>query len=501
MRGIAGIVDPDPSSAARRGAANFVKLITGQVATLGVLTVSGFLVPRLLGAETYGQYAAAMAVTAILQAASSLGLQQVGLRYLAPLGRSPESSQAVDLASSLWTIRLILSLVAATLAVVWLTLSPKLGLGFWVCFLLGLLCLLRSALQATQSLFLPLGHAGKTAIFNFLRASLTLAVVVLAFLKFGLTGIFATLPGLYALLFSASAAVLFKIIPLRPTRLRWPVLRPYLGYSLATFLGMMATMIHAHLSVYVVASWVTRREAGFLAVILQLYSLARDLFLAARRSLMPILAELEEDGQTERLRQWGGLILRYGAAASCMAAVAWALVGKIAVSWLLTDAFAPVYAGAAAIFIAVIFFCCGASCIGLLYIRGRAGVAAANTVLYAAVTVVGLVLCVLDGTPGVVYRISWVYALAAAVHWMSSYVSLGIYGGIWLPLPRVLLLILPAALTWPATAWDASALPRLAALAAFVLAYAGLATLLGLLPVREIREILRTLRTSTPSEK
>ena len=103
-------------SFAQRGAGNFVKLVSGQIAVLVLMTVSGFVIPRLFGAESYGRYAAVMAVVAILRAASSLGLQQIGLRYLGPLWHSDERPKAIELASSLWTARTALSFIVGGLA-------------------------------------------------------------------------------------------------------------------------------------------------------------------------------------------------------------------------------------------------------------------------------------------------------------------------------------------------------------------------------------------------
>ncbi len=481
-------------SAGSRGAGNLVKMMTGQVASLVVVTVSGFVVPRVLGPQSYGRYAAVLAVLAVLMMASSLGLQQVAIRFLSPLWSERRRAEAVVLASSLWAVLLVLAIGAGAAAVLWLALSPALELPLRICILLGFLCLLQSAYRATRGLLLPLGHVGKLAAFDFLRALMALPAVVFFFLAWGLTGVFSALTVLYATLFLASGVVLLRIIPLRPTLFRRSSLRPHLSYGTALFIGMLAGTVQARFAVYAVATWVAGEQAGFLAVAIQFHNLARELFLAARRSLMPILAELEESGQRQRLRYWGGLIMRYGAAGSCLMAVGWALVGRYVVEWFLTEAFAPVFPCVNAIMLGVVFFCCAASCIGLLNIRGRAGVAALCTVIYAAVTGVGLLLSVPGGGSDTALRVAWVYVVAAAVYWGSAYFSLGLLGGIWLPLRRTLLLILPAALQWPASAWDGSLLERLAALGTFLVVYGWLATRLRLLPVNEIREIVQYLR-------
>ncbi len=482
------------TSTAGRGAANLLKMMTGQVATLVVVTVSGFVIPRILGPESYGEYAAVLAVLAVLMMASFLGLQPVAVRFLAPIWSGGRRGEAITLGSSIWTAHLVLAAGAGAAATLWLALSPALARSLRICFLLGGLCLLQTAYRATRGLLLPVGHVGTLAAFDFLRAVLALPAVVFSYQAFGLPGVFAALTALHAILLLASGAVLSRILPLRFGLFRWSSLRPYAGYGIANFIGMLAATVQARFSIYVVAIWVAGEQAGFLAIAIQFYNLTRELVLAARRSLMPILAELEESGQRERLRYWGGLIMRYGAAGSCVMAVGWSLVGRDVIAGILTEAFAPAFPCVNAILLGVVFFCCAASCIGLLNIRGRAGVAAVNTAIYAVVTGFGLVLTVPGGSPDVALRVASVYVVAAAVYWGSSYFSLGLLGGLWLPLRRTLLLILPAALQWPASAWDGSLLGRLAALGTFLVVYGWLATRWGLLPASEIREIVRILR-------
>ena len=483
-------------SAARRGAANLVKMLTGHGATVVVGVLSGVFVPRTLGVESYGQYVALMAVITILQTVSSGGLQQVEVRYLAPLWHSQRLSDAVILGSSIWTVRLVLSVMAGVAAVCWFSLSPQLEQGEGMVIVLGAVCLLQAAQDATRSQFLSIGHVGKLMGFEFLRVSLTLALVMSLFPWFNLPGVFVALLVLDAILLGANGIVLLRLLPLRPRLFRWSSLRPYIGYSWSTFIRLVAMVVQRHFAIYAVAAWATRNEAAFLALAVQAYSLTRGLFLSGRRSLMPILAELEEQGRIDRLAYWGGLMMRYGAAGICMGAVSWALIGEYAVAWLLTDAFAPVYSCITVILLSVMFSCCGASCMGLLLTRGLAGIAAANAVLFAVVTSVGLLVVLHAESSGSAYAICWVYVLAAVLFWAGTYIALGVYGGIWLPVRRTLLLLLPAGLVWPATVWDGGFLPRLVVLAIFLVLHSGLAIWLGLLPADEIRKVLATLQQS-----
>ena len=90
----------DALTTAGRAAQNVLKMMTGHLATVAVLTVSGILIPRVLGVESYGKYSAVLAVVAILQAVSTLGLPQVGVRFLSPLWPA-DQPQALALGSTI----------------------------------------------------------------------------------------------------------------------------------------------------------------------------------------------------------------------------------------------------------------------------------------------------------------------------------------------------------------------------------------------------------------
>jgi O-antigen/teichoic acid export membrane protein len=423
------------------------------------------------------------------------------MRFLAPLWSSPERERAITLGSSIWNMRLLLSSLSAAAVALWMGLSPELGVDATFCVLLAIFAWLRFAGEATRGLFLPVGHVGKLVGFDFLRLALGLPVIVVFFRLYGLTGVFGALTGLHLLLFVASAAVLFRVIPIRPLRLRWSVLRPHLRYSLSTFVGSVAEVFQSRFAVYAVAAWVAWSEAGYLGLAVQIHGLLQLVYLSGRNALMPILAELETHGERDKLRVWGGMMLRYGTAATCVAAVGWGLLGEQAVLVILGDDFAPVYPCATAILIGVVFFCAASSCVGLLYIRNLAGTASFTMVVHAAVTVVGLLLVGRGEGEGVATRIAWVYTLSAFVFFGFGYTALAWFGGIRLPLARTLLLMLPVGLAWVATGWEAGLGARLAAAALFTASYLGLATASGLIPRSELREIVAVARSAGSARK
>ncbi|MCP4662263.1 MAG: hypothetical protein GY856_43225 [bacterium] len=179
-----------------------------------------------------------------------------------------------------------------------------------------------------------------------------------------------------------------------------------------------------------------------------------------------------------------------------MSALAWALVGDEVIRILLTDAFLPVHRSATIILICVLFYCGAESCNILLYVEGRPAAAAANTVIYAAITVAGVFLALGEASAGTASRVAAVYMVSSLVYFVCSYLMLGFGARMWLPLRRTLWLALPVSAAVVGFVGEPSSALRLAAGVGLVLAYAGFALASGLLPRRELRAILTQVRHS-----
>jgi O-antigen/teichoic acid export membrane protein len=470
-------------------------MVSGRLATHVILIISAFLIPAILGAENYGQYAAVMAVIAILQTLASSGLNLVQVRFLAPLWRIGPRDEAVVLGSTIWTARMFFALAIGVFAAIWFGASGDLISSFAVLVSLSALAVIRSTLDLSAGFFLALGRATVLVALDLTRALLVLIVVPLSFRFAGMAGVFILLPIVIAIPCVIATTQLVRRYPFRPRHFQWRALRSNLSFSFASLTAVVSQMVQVQFSIYAVAVFVARSEAGILALTLQIFAFLQGLFQSGRTSLMPILSELETRGEVSRLRLWGGIMMRYGAALSCLACVVWALLGGFLISSLLPFGFGPVHGSATVILLAVAFFCCGATCNGLLFIRGRPWLGASSCALYMVVTVAG-VLILMTWDEAIAQHICWVYVLATAVFFASSYVLLGCSTGLWLPLRRTLQLLLPMAAAWPALVWRASIGSALVAAAGFVVVYSLAAVSIRLLPLWEAREIIGAIRAS-----
>lgn len=486
-----------PDATASRGATHLFKTVIGHLIAMAILLVSVFLIPRVLGAESYGHYTALMAVVAIVQIAAACGLQQIADRYLAPLWHDPSRRrEARDLASSIWTFRLGLTVLAGIVTGLWLGSSP-IEWGRGVLVAAALVTVLRTAQEATQGLFLPLGRVGRMMTFQILQAAGVLAIVLSLFSSDGLAGVFRALSWLHGILFVVAAGLLLRLVPLRPVGRPWQALRPYLGYGLSSFGAVLAGIFQQRFAVYALGVWVAARQAGLFAVGLQFYAAALGLFLAVRRALIPVLAEIEAAKDDDRLRVWGERMMRYSASLTSTLFAGWVFVGEDLLRLLISREFVPSYTPATLLLASLVLYCTGACCDALLLIRHRADRVALMAAVHTVVVLSGMGMAILYGSDRVAVHVAFAYLGGAAVFFVLAYTTLGRVGGLWLPLGRTLLLIAPAILALAAFSWQADLTVKAAAFGAYLALYCGFAVGLGLLPWDEIRRVVRmVVRTS-----
>ena len=153
-----------------RAVANLSRMTLGRAVTQVVLVISAVVIPRTLGTEAFGRYAALVAVVVILEAVASGGFHMAEIRFLAPLWHQRRVEEAVALGSSIWTVRLVLSVVGGAVAAVWVAASPALGAGRALVAVVALAVVARSGLEATRQLFLSLDRVGHMVAFETARA-------------------------------------------------------------------------------------------------------------------------------------------------------------------------------------------------------------------------------------------------------------------------------------------------------------------------------------------
>ena len=486
-------MDATPDS--RRGRRAFRSashLVSGRLVTLLVLVLSAFLIPRLLGAETYGLYASVLAMAAILEALSSGGLQMAEIRFVAPAWQSGERERALVYGSTIWFTRLGLAVLASCIAVPWLLSTGHLTSGLVVALLAAYVGL-RCAFEATRHLHLSYGLPGRMAWLEVARALSTLLLVLAVFPLGALDGVFVGLPCLQALLLGVAAVGLLSTATLRWRRFDARTLRSLALYSGFTWVGAVALMLQSQFAVYAAARWVSLAEAGVLAVTVQMYAALLGLLTAARTSVLPTIGEIHESGEREELERWSAVLVRWSAFLATAGLLTWAVLGDY-VALVLPSRFAPIHEAGTLMLAAVVFVALGFVGNGVLYVSGRSGAASLNRVVFAGLTVGGVTVLVLAKGETTAVEIALAYFVAGVVFWLSTAVSARRRLGLQLPVWPALILVAPGVLAWPLTAWEATLPTKVLAVLGLLMTYLAAALLVRQIRLEEVRALSRLAR-------
>jgi O-antigen/teichoic acid export membrane protein len=492
------------SSEGRRGARGATVAIGGQAANAVVLVSAAVVLPRLLGAVAYGSLSATLAVITVLLVLSNLGLPLAEARFVAPLaaaysGADPAGSDSklARLASSFWSLRLLASGLAGCVVVVWLAASDPIS-STGLAVTAGLFAASRYAAQATRSLLLALDRVRAFVTLEVLQSVSFLIAFTAGYLGGGLLVAFlAAAIGELGLFYLARRRVRTRT-ELSVFRFDRESLAPHVTYGAWAFVGNLATAVRIFLPVWLVAQWGGPRQAAYFGLAVQAFGLLLTILVSAHQTLLPIVSELEARGETLRVWQWVGWWMRMSAAALTTLALAWSLIGRDLLERLLGQEFGPAFEPIAWILAAAILTAGAMVANGFLFVRRQARAAALHLVAVAVFALSGLALALGGAPEQAASRAGIVYLLTGAVYLLLANGSIRWIEGRWLPIGRFVTLAAPAALAWPASAWQATLPQRLAGAALLIAGYWATVLAARLIRPSELRYLARMLSPSMP---
>jgi O-antigen/teichoic acid export membrane protein len=450
------------------------------------------LLPQLMTTADYGRLMSVLALALLGGAVVEMGLNWFEMRFIAPAWRGGDVPAALKVASSSFFTKLLLALLVTLLLVVWLGQSPGLALRPADLAWIGVWLFARFSVAACAVLLLPLGLSGAFMGLETGRALVYLLAAGLGYGWAGLSGAFAGLALTHVLLLMLALSVLNRHLPVRPGDASMPLLwreRHYLGW---TAVAAILAGVQFWLPVFLVGGHLSLAEAALLGLAVQGLGILHGLGSGLRQGLMPIIADLNAGGDSERSLMWLSLQLRLLAAAATGGLLLWLIVGPALLSWLLQPDYAGLYQAVALMLVAFVLLSAAASCDGLLNLRGHAALSVANLGVFALLTVLATLLVIASGWSHGAWWVAGAYVLAAAVLAVTSLVSLGLRTGLWLPVGRVLGLLLPGLLALPLAWLDWrwpwwSVVPVLLVFTGYVIG----ARLIGLPELRRIVSVLR----------
>lgn len=483
---------PSASEDARQGARSALVMVAGRGAMQLVALATLLLLPHLMTTADYGRLMSVLALALLGGAVVEMGLNWFEMRFIAPAWRRGDITAALEIASSSFFTKLLLAVLVALVLVVWLAQSPGLDLHPVDLGWIGLWLIARFGVAACAAMLLPLGLSRAFVGLETGRALVYLAAAGLGYGWAGLPGVFAALALTHLLLLILALSVLNRHLPVRPSdasiRLLWRQ-RGYLGW---TALAAIFAGLQFWLPVFLVGGHLGLADAALLGIAVQGLGILHGLGIGLRQGLMPIIADLNAGGDSERCLMWLSLQLRLLTAAATGGLLLWLVIGPALLSWLLPPAYAGLYQTVALVLVAFVLLSAAASCDGLLNLRGHAALSVANLGLFALLTVLGTLLVINADWPHGAWWVAGVYAAATAVLALTSLASLGLRMGLWLPVGRALGLFMPGLLALP-LAWQGwswswwSVVPVLLVYIGYVIG----ARLIGLPELRRIIAVLK----------
>lgn len=479
--------------AAKEGVRAVIAMLCGHAGLTLIAVLAGIAVPRVLGLENYGRYAAVLAVIAVVQMAHGLGLGQVELRDLGPLwhGRSTRD-RAVALASTLWTVRIGLAVPAGLAAGIWVAEVGEVGSPLAVASLATLLV----AFQASRSQFLARGQVGRYVGMELVRAAGAVVTVLATVLWIEGGDVFTALAVFHAAVLLGIVVLACSDLGLRLDLSAFGFVWLRLRYAFGALMAGMGGALRHNLTVPVLAVWATPADAGLFAIGLQAERMIHGPYSAARTALMPTLARLAQTAKLQEVKRWGDLMMRLSTFLCAQLLLGWTLLGGHLVRGLLGDDFTPVHHIGAILIVSSGVACVAGTCNGLLLALGSSGWVAVSTWLPVLPLAVGLRWSLtLERT--VTTNVAWAYLVGAFLGSAVAWRSLETVGGIRLPMTPSFALGLPA-LAWApvALAWQPP--PGLALGTTLLVSalYSAFCLRTSLLPARDVRFLCSVSRPS-----
>ena len=301
-----------------RAAAHVVGLASG--------LISAPLVVRHLGVEDFGHFAVVTSVVTIAVALTEGGLTNVAIRRYAV---SDEPARA-SLIANLMGLRVVLSAIAAVLAVLFGVVTGKEGVVVAGLALGGLGILFNNLWGALSTVLVARLRLGSVALLDIVRSSVTtLALVALVVAGSGLLGFYVVAPAVAALAVVVAAFLTRGIAPRRPRadRAEWSALvRETALYAAATALGA----VYFQIALVTMSVLADETETGLYSVSFRIVELVNGVPWLLAGSVFPVLAHAAAN-DPKRLAYAVLRVTEGGLAAGALALVAFVLGAPVAI--------------------------------------------------------------------------------------------------------------------------------------------------------------------------
>jgi O-antigen/teichoic acid export membrane protein len=415
----------------------------------GAQVASGFLfaifIPRLMGPDTYGQYALIASLSVWFMLVSTLGFTQVLARYVPQFMLARDKLGIQALFDGLLTVQFASGAAAALLyfllTVLWLHEIDPLVLA-----LMAGVVFLRALAHFLFALFLGLNQAARWGMGQIVHGWVSLALLVAGFAAYGLPG--ACLGLLLTEVVTLSVGIWWARPQVSRPHLHLDLrsMSPYLRFGLFFFASDLLLSAYQRSGPTMVQLFShDYSQVGYFGLAHEVYLTAAAILPQLTLSFAPLLTSLRTQGQIEVLQRWIERLLKVLTVGGMLAVLGALLLADDLVPLVLGAAYRPVAVNLLPLMFTLPVLALGsvAQMLALVYDRPRLALSAAGVRL-AAFWCLGPLLVAWKGDLGCSLAVLVAFTLYAAYFtWrmrrvvpysLRSWALAIVLGGLFLPL-------------------------------------------------------------------
>jgi O-antigen/teichoic acid export membrane protein len=352
------------------------------------ILLSMAIIPRAMGDQIYGQYAFFMSVFIVFDCLTDLGTTQIFGRFVPECEASGERGRSTRLLHAVLYYNLLLTLVVCLVMIAAPLIHPFKGFSFSWFFLMALLLWFTKIEGILFGFVYGLNHIARFSAKEVMRSAFTFALVLVLYLRFGLTGAFWGLILneiiLAGIVIAWTGPHLFR--PVEP--IRFNEIKPFVLFGIQFYIPLfLFGLLQRSGNVFI--QWLTSssEQVAYFDIANQFLLLMATFLGLILSTLLPSLSALHAQGRQDIIHRYHSVSMAFCAVVIFLAFNALAWFGREAIVRLLGPSFSPVFPNALVMVLAVFPIVIAYAGINYSILEKRAGI-------YTAAVLAGLLVMV-----------------------------------------------------------------------------------------------------------
>lgn len=283
-----------------------------RIAQFPFLILFAILVPRMMGADYYGQFALLIAIATILTSLVNLGIGDVFGRFVPELAASNGPAEVTKFTSNFLAFKTLFTLAVLLLVVPIVTWSYAGDLEAVYFLVVAVVVLVVDWASVFYSLLFGQNKLVRYSVRDPLRRGLSLVLILALFPHLGLLGaLFSTLL-VDTMILALGIHWTRGSVSLRHLRFDPRFLKPYLTFGITVYISWFLMNLWQRIG-NVLIQYVTGdpKEVAFFDIANQFFLVAISITVIVVNSLIPMFSKFVADGREAKIHEWSRRLVRY----------------------------------------------------------------------------------------------------------------------------------------------------------------------------------------------